>query len=242
MTNSTKENNSEASMEKKVLETIEKNRLKPLSRWYFIAQSSALGIGLVVVALLILFFASLILFNLRENRTYMAPGFGFYGFGVFFLSLPWLLIALVAGLLILLEYILRRYKFTYQRPILYSFVAMALLVSVGSIFISQSKMHESLMAKSRLKPKFFGSPIYRRLGLPKTDQLTIGKVFETNAQGCRLNTKGGESWQVYINDETHLPHDYSISNGDIIMVIGPKSENSIKAVGVKPLPGLPMRK
>lgn len=234
MTNSMQENNSENTIEKKVLNAIEKNQIKPHSKWYFVAQSSFFGIGLVVLALLVLFFSSLVIFNIRQSGSYMAPGFGFYGVGLFLLSLPWLLIGLVVILVLVLEYILKRYKFAYQRPILYSFVALALLVSVGSIFISQSKMHEALWAKSRREPGFFGGPMYKHFGKSKNGPVTIGKVFETNENGCKLNTEEGENWQVLINDDTHLPYNYTVSNGDVIIVLGPKEERTIKAVGIKP--------
>jgi hypothetical protein len=134
----------EPSLQNKILDAIKTGEVKAKSKWYFYGQSAALAMGLIITGLLLLFLSSLIVFSLKQNGAWFAASFGFYGLKILFMSLPWILIIAVATLLVLLERLLKHYKFSYQQPMLYSFVGIGLLFALGTIFISKAHLHEEL--------------------------------------------------------------------------------------------------
>lgn len=220
------------SLQDKILEAIKSGEVKPKSKWYFYGQSALLAMGLILIGLLLLFVGSLIIFSLKQNGTWHAAGFGFYGLKIFVLSLPWLLIIAVATLLVLLERLLKHYKFSYQQPMLYSFVGVGLLFVLGTIFVSRIHIHEELFDQTRENKLMFGKGVYRYYGIPAKGSITRGIVLEKNTDGCKIGTFSDEILQVLITPKTRLPYEYDFVNGDEIMVLGPRDDQTIRAVGI----------
>ena len=89
------------------------------------------------------------MFALRQTGVLFVPGFGSEGFGTFFMSLPWVLIALSVSFIALLEILIRRYSFAYSRPYAYSSLGVILLVVLGGIAIGYSSFHQNLYDRAR---------------------------------------------------------------------------------------------
>lgn len=220
------------SLQDKILEAIKSGEVKSKSKWYFYGQSAALAMGLILTGLVLLFLGSLIVFSLQQNGAVFVASFGFYGLRILIMSLPWVLIIAVATLLVLLERLLKRYKFSYKQPMLYSFVGIGLLFTVGIIFISRVHIHEELFEQTRMHKTMLGEPFYRRYGMPPKGDVTQGIVFLVNEPGCKIMTLSDEELQVLITSKTRLPYNYNCTVGDAIMVLGPRDEDSINALGI----------
>lgn len=227
----------ENSIQDKVLQAIKTGEVKAKSKWFFYAQSLLMALGVLICALLLLFFASLIIFSLRSSGALFAPGFGFYGLRVFFASLPWLILVAVILLLILLEWMLRRYKFAYQKPLLYTFVGLGMVFIVGSLIISRAHIHEELFEQARMRHIIVGEPFYRRYGMPGRGEVTRGTVIQKNADGCDIETKDNETVHVIITPQTKLDGTDFCDLDKLIMVLGPRDDGSIQAFGIKKISG-----
>lgn len=226
-------------LQEKILSAIKSGEVKPKSKWYFYAQSASLAFALIFLGLLVLFVGSLIIFSLKQNGAWYAPGFGFYGVKIFVLSLPWLLIIAVAGLLVLLERLLKHYKFSYKQPMLYSFVGVGLLFVLGTILVSQIHIHEEIFNQTRQNKLMFGKGVYRYYGMPAKGNVTRGIVLEKNTEGCKISTLSEEILQVLVTPNTRLPYAYDFVSGDEIMVLGPRDDQTIQAVGIVKLGSMP---
>ncbi len=224
--------NQPKNLQEKILQSIKSGELKPRSKWYFYSQSIVLAGVLILAGLLLLFLGSLIVFSLQQNGAWYSLGFGFYGFKILFVSLPWLLILAVVVLLVLVERLLKHYKFSYRQPLLYSFVTVGLVFAVGTILVSRVHLHEELFMQAREHKLVFGSPVYRHYGMPPKGSVTRGIVFLVNDPGCKIKTLSDEELQVIITTQTKLPFNYSCAPGDSIIVLGPRSDDSIRAIGI----------
>ena len=133
----------------KVLAKIESGEAYMKPRWHFILKTVLWLSGTVIVALLLIFVASLTLFSLRQTGVLFIPAFGFRGIGAFLLSLPWILIVFAVVFIIVLEILVKRYTFAYRRPLLYSILGILFFVIIGSILISITHFHQGLYRSVR---------------------------------------------------------------------------------------------
>ena len=84
------------SMKNDVLKAIQAGQVKMRPKWQFITKAALMVLGVVLAALATLYLVSFIVFILRQTGVLFVPAFGPGAFGVFFMSLPWLLILLAA--------------------------------------------------------------------------------------------------------------------------------------------------
>lgn len=238
------ENSPNNSIHDKILSAIKSGEVKARPKWYFYAQSVLMAAGVILTGVALLFLASFIVFALRQNGGWFAPGFGFFGLHVFLTAMPWLLLVAVLGLLWLLESLLRRYQFSYQRPMLYSFVGIGLLVSVGTIVLSTARLHENLLERARHHQLMFAEPFYRQYGMPDLNNLTRGMILNKINTGYKIETASEDIFNVLISPQTRLPYGYNFIPGDVVVVIGQRDDGTIQALGVIKIqngPGVDMR-
>jgi hypothetical protein len=114
-------------LKEKILSEIRSGQIKMRPRLYFVLQV----VALVVLALLVLgisvFIINFILFSIRLNRIDSFLGFGPRGWGAFVHFFPWTLLLADIGLIALLEWLVRRFRFGSKIPVLYLLGGLLLL-------------------------------------------------------------------------------------------------------------------
>jgi hypothetical protein len=223
---------SKPSIKDNVLKVIESGRIKMRPKWQFVTQTVLLIVGTVLIALTTLYLGSFIVFVLRQNGAWFTPGFGFRGFGIFFSSLPLVLLALSLVFMILLEILVRRYSFAYSRPFLYSALGVILLVTIGGVVIGYTSLHQRLFDESENGHIPFGRPFYRQFTEPRGD-VTVGTITEITNNGCKISGPRDEIFSVIVNDQTQLPPDNNLNVGDNIVILGPREGSTISALGIQ---------
>jgi len=108
------------SISDKIFNKIKKEQIKMRPKIYFILKAVLIALTTLLVAFFVLFLVSFIFFNLRASGAWFLPRFGLPVIGIFFKSLPWLLILITIILIGVLEILVKRFSFAYRRPILYS--------------------------------------------------------------------------------------------------------------------------
>ena len=131
-----------------ILERIEKNELTLKPKNYFRLKFVALL--LVVSALIVatLFLLSFILFSLRAGGHLKLAGFGPSGWWVFLMFFPWKLAFIEIALILLLEHLLRSFKFGYKVPVLYLLLGVLVLLALCAIAIDETPLHKSLLGEA----------------------------------------------------------------------------------------------
>ncbi len=92
-----------STIKEKVTSAITNGKANMRPKWHFILRGVLLSLGLILVAIALLYVASLIVFALKQTGLIMTPGMGGRGFGVFLFSAPWLLVGTAIIFVILLE-------------------------------------------------------------------------------------------------------------------------------------------
>ncbi len=229
---------SDNSVKQAVLDKIERGEAAPKPKWHFTLQAVAGAVMLACAVAALLYIASFTFFALDENKLMLAPEFGWKGLGVFFASLPWLLIAISLILVLIVEGLVRRYALGYRRPLMYSAIGLVLLVIGGSLVLVRINIHERLEEMSRRS----GMPmaiLYQSYARRPVDNLYSGMITGLNREGFLMRSGFGELLGVIVTRETKFPTGTDIAAEDSVLVIGQRRSDVIRADGVRCLNNRP---
>lgn len=213
-------------IKEKVTSAITSGKASMRPKWHFILRGVLLSLGLILVAIALLYVASLIVFALKQTGLIMTPGMGGRGFGVFLFSAPWLLVGTALIFVIVLEVLARKFAFAYKQPLLLSVVIIFLIATLGTVAISQTHMHEFLHKQARggNLPAF--GPLYRTLDSGIPGNVIPGIVLNITDTHLTLERPDGIEGNIIIDEETHFMHDVKPEVGDAIVVLIRTEENN----------------
>ena len=141
--------------------------------------------------------------------------------GIFFVSLPWLLLLVAAASIIVLEVFLKRFTFVWRQPIFYSIIGIAALVTIGSFIIMLTDFHHNLFLRSRERNLPVVGSMYRGFGAPDMPQVHYGIVSSTTNSGFVLEIQRGGTVNVLASSGICCLPDDGIEVGDRVLVLGP---------------------
>lgn len=221
------------SIREQVLAKIKNGRVKMLPKWRFILKTVLAIIGIAIIALSLIYLASFIVFILHKTGAWFVPIFGIRGINAFLISLPWLLIFIAAVFIILLEILVKRYAFAYQKPLLYSLFIIILLVALGGLIVSRLGFHEKLFQYAEEKKFPIGGPFYHEYGMRRFRDIHEGIIMEMTDNGFRIKNRRGETLDVIIQSETRFPLGINFATGMRVVVFGPRENTAISAMGIR---------
>jgi hypothetical protein len=135
-----------ATIKEQILEKIRGNELRMKPRAYFTLRLIALGLVASLILVLTVFIFNFIFFSMRVSGHAHLFRYGFSGIVIFLALFPWTLLFADLLLVILLEHLLRRFRFASRQPILYVFlVLLALAISAGIFIDRTSDINERLL-------------------------------------------------------------------------------------------------
>lgn len=223
------------SIRQNVLSAIESGQIKMRSKWKYITSTALLMVGVLLIALSLLYLASFIVFILRATGVLFEPGFGLMGLGLFFSSLPWILIILSLIFIFLLQIMIKRYAFVYGSPLLYSVLGILIIVIAGGISLGYSSLHQKLLQGENHLP--FAGYFYQQFN-KRPDNLTFGVISQITDTGYKIQDPKMGEMEVVISPQTQIPPD-KLTVGESILILGKKDGSVIKADNIRKLDQLP---
>jgi hypothetical protein len=208
--------------------------MKP--RWHFILKSLLLVFGVITAALIVVYLLSFVLFVLRQSGVGFVPMFGFKGIGIFVMNSPWLLISSAGIMGIVLLFLIKKYSFSYQRPLVYTTIITIVFVLCGSFVIGQTDAHTRMQEYSRDRNvPVFGS-LYRGIDDRRPDHIVFGIVDTINADGFVMQSDTESVITVVITEHTKTDRREAYEAGQRVLVVGDTVDNVIEAIGVRIAP------
>lgn len=230
----------EKNIKKEVLEKIESGKISMKPRFFFVFKLVSLMVVSIFVFLISSFLVGFIGFSLIASGKLFLLGFGLRGLLIFFLIFPWTLLMVEIVLILLMEWLIKQFKFGY-RSSLSMLVLMIIVVSIGiSVIINSTPVHEFLLkrAERRDLPTFFGD-YYGNIRKPAPGQdIFRGVVSDVGTSSFVLNQAEDISKGIY-NQKYFvvLPSNFSEQVpefGDTVFVAGRLfPENMIEAFGLQ---------
>lgn len=220
------------SLSKTVLDAIESGRVSMRPKWQFILTICLWTLGTALAALTLIYLVSFIVFAERQNGSWFVTGFGSEGWGEFFASMPWLLIAITLVFMALLGYLVKRYAFAYARPLLYSGIGIILVAGLGGFLIALTPLHSGLMGQATEFRLPLGGEMYRQYGSRAKGKVITGIIVQKNTNGYTIYDQDKELLMVLITPYTQLPPKLPELR-DFIVVLGERRGNTIEAHGIR---------
>lgn len=215
-----------------VLAKIKSGQARMRPKWHFILKSALLVLGIVILSIALFYLVSFILFILRQTGTLFAPAFGLRGIRTFFISLPWLLVAVSIIFIIILEILVRRYSFAYRKPFLYSLAGIIIFVALGSWIIFLSGLHQGMLERAMKDRLPLAGPFYKEFGFDQPRDIYVGKIEKVFEKGFDIKMRQGEELKIITSPETRFPFGTDFGEGDMIVVFGERKEGEIEAMGI----------
>ncbi len=222
-------NDQNSNTKDKILDQIKEGRIKMKPRVFFVAKTVIFILSTVVVLLFLIYLSSFIVFSLRVSGALFLPIFSFLGIRVLLVSLPWLLIFLTIFLIILLEIFAERISFIYKKPVIYSLLAIIVMILVAGFVIGFSSLHVQLLSNAKEGRLQFMSPLYSDYGMPKFGKIHNGYVVELINDGLVIETPNYEILKVLAGDKMKE----NLKEDDLVLVVGERKNNIVKAVILK---------
>lgn len=201
-----------------VLEKIQTGKINMRPRFYFILGVVSLVVVSIVTLLISSLLVSFMIFSLVASGRLFLFGFGLHGFLMFFILFPWPLLIIEIAFIVLLEWLIKKFKFGY-RSSLSRLVLVILLASIAiSVVIGITPLHSNLQrrAERRNLPLPFVGDFYRGIRRPVPGQeIFRGVVSGVGTSSFMLSSKNDA-------DET--------SNQNYVIILPPGSSHTVVPV------------
>jgi hypothetical protein len=224
----------------KVLEKIRAQQVTMRPKLHFTLKS----IATIVVALLTLLFSvaigCFILFSIRTSYETSLLGFGPPGYLIFLQLFPWPLLVADIVCIVILEWMLRRFRFGYKSPLLYLLAAIIILTFLVSSVLDREHVSDHLLQGAHDQGVPLMGNLYDQGRRPPSPGSGVCPCVVTAINGDTLtmqeNVPDGTTRQVTVI----LPDDQASSTikvGDHLFIVGNYQDDALHAVAVHYMDG-----
>lgn len=217
-----------------ILSAIESGKVSMKPRWHFVAKGVLLVVGTLFAFLSLVYLISFIFFILKQTGLWFVPGFGFGIMREILFDFPWLLVTLAILLILLLQFLIKKYSFSYGRPLIYSVVAVVCLVVLAGFAVSATPIHKNFFMQAQNNNFPVGGKIYKQYGfMPGSNNLITGEIIEDLGDGYNIHTPQDEMLLILVTPETKLPYGKDFQKGDKLVVVGKRKGFIVTARGIR---------
>jgi hypothetical protein len=211
-------------IKKTVLEKIQAGDITMRPRVYFILKMALVVIIALIVLLTSAFFISFISFSLRVSGRLILLGFGWHGIEVFLLTFPWGILLIDLVFVVILERLLRTFKFGYRSPLVYLLGALVVVVVVAGLAIDQTPFHAEMWHAERSggAPPFFGG-MYDMVRQPPHAQ----GVFRGTVISMSIATAGGPAFFILKSDDNDSDIDDTATTSQLWKIFFPPNVSTM---------------
>ncbi len=217
----------------KILKIIEEKKIAMKPKWYFVLHAALAITGVVGLIVATLFVTSFAVFTMMHNGIARIPLDSVLGWLLVARNAPWMLIVIAVVFMVLLEVHVRRYSFSYKRPLMYTATGIILLCAIGSFLLVKTPFHEGMLQEAREHRLPLGGPLYRAYHMKKMYGVRSG-IIESFEEGNIYVIHDEERERIIVTPVTRMPYDLKID--DEILVVGNEQPNEeFVAVQIKRL-------
>lgn len=214
-------------LKEKILSKINRGEVKMKPRLYFFLTGILFLIIFSFFFIISFFLVSFIHFHLISSGIWYLPHFGAKGVLIFFKSLPWALIILTIILILLLEFLSRKFSFSFKKPILISLLIIIFLVFLGSFFVTKGNIHPRLLLRAKERKIPLLEPLYLKYSAPRFPEFHRGAIEKVSTSS--LFIRGMDERLIEVKLEKPLPSSERLKEGEGIIIFGEKEDGKMRA-------------
>ncbi len=216
-----------------IIEKIKAGEVVMRPRWHFACQTIFWTLGLIVVSLVALYLTSFLMFVLHSSGMRFMPLFGYRGIAFAVISSPWVLISATFLFVAVLYVLVRKFSFSYRKPVVYSLLATVFGVLLVSTMIHFLEIHSRMYTFSERHSIPGISKMYQSLPLPP-EGVYAGRVSRIVSESTFIVQNKSEEVTVFVDAMTKMPKS-EIREGLFVVIFGNKNKEQaeIQAFGVR---------
>ena len=233
----TTDDHNQESIKSRVLKDIHAGQVAMRPKVYFTLQIGALLFTAAAALAVSIFIFNFILFSIRINSHDALLSFGPRGWEAFITFFPWPLLLIDIGLVLLLELLLRQFKFGYKIPILYLLGGLLLVTATTAILVDRgTPFNDRLFEQSHRLPAPVGG-WYENARRPLPPGGGICKCTVRAILGNTLTVedtrKGTTTLTVILPANSRRATSTGLKVGDTVFIAGEEEGGVIRAFGVR---------
>lgn len=231
--------NPQHTVQDEVLERIRSGNLRMKPRFFFVLKLGLILFIAALIAVVSIFLVSFISFAIRLNGHDSLLGFGSRGFFLFLELFPWFWLLLDLVLIVLLGWILRRFKFAYRRSLLLVLVVLSIIAgAVGIVFDHGTRFHDDRLDEAERGELFMPfESLYERVHTRAPAEFGVyrGFVVRIAETDFSITYDDGDGdfddgmWRIVPPDDFEVEE---LFIGDRVYVAGDEDGDVIRAYGV----------
>lgn len=173
--------NIQNNLKKDILSKINSGDIKMKPKIYFTAKTILVLLAVTVTIVVLFFLISFMVFSIRDSSRLFLLGFGDAGIWTFLITFPWLLLVIEIILLVVVDILLKYFKFAYKTPFIYLVTGTTIVVVFISFFVSSIPIHETLYQEATEQKIPVFETIYKEAKRPPAeDGVFRGIVININ--------------------------------------------------------------
>lgn len=214
-------------IEKDILQKIKSGEIKMKPKIFFVIKAGFFALLFLVLLFFAIYLVSFIVFMMRASGLWFLPVFGLEGFKILFGSFPWILIILVFGLIIFSEFFAEHFAFVYKKPMVYSLLAVILIVIILGITTAFTPMHAGIFRKVSENNLPVIRPFYDQISNIRPENMHNGIISEIDEVDFNIQSLRGENFKVIPCKQNKGRIPKILSKGERVIIMGPIKDNII---------------
>ncbi len=222
-----------STLKDKILSDIKAGNVAMRPRLVYAAQLVALSVTAFLIVLTTVFIANFVFFMLRASSHEALLGFGMSGVEVFLWHFPWGLALTNGALVLLFQWLFRKFKFGYLTPVAYTVLVLVLGAGVLGFAIDRATSFNDHAFKVRgslpppLRALYDDAPRHKRLnGICQCTIVSIDGPVITAVEGTT-------TIKILLPPNSRRATTTGLSVGDTVFIAGEDGPDGIKAFGIK---------
>ncbi len=227
------EENKQIHIKEEVIKKIESGEIHMTSKAYFVFKLVVLAFLVVLIFFTSIFLLSYILFSLSAGGHFFLLRFGVEGVYNFFVTLPWFFLVINVLLVLLLDRLLKSFKFGYKSPALYLFIGTFVFVTLLSTLVNYTSFHGTMERRAYENKLPLGNDLYSGTRSPKALPNSFRGFVVSIEDNTFMMSIGTTTIKVVAVKDLELKN--HLKEGDLVFVAGKIVDREIKAYGIKKL-------
>ncbi len=193
----------------------------------FLLRRVLFMVSFLLLCALLIFLLSLLLFLFQKMGFRFLPFYGRWGIFVLLKSFPWGFALFLLGGVLFSVFILSRHTNVYRYPVVYSLIAIFILVLIFGFLVYKTPFHFELNKRALMKNNgLFFQSLYTP-ACPR--EIHTGTIEEKIEEGFKIR-ENGKVLTVLTSDLRKNKDQFEV--GDEVVVIGEQEGDVIRAFGI----------
>lgn len=235
-------NNENNNFKDELLHKIQCGEIKMRPKAFFVAKVAILIFISVITFIVSVLLVSYTWFVLSASGKLFLLSFGSRGMYEFLLLFPWFLLLIVVGLILALDWLIKRFRFGYHNPALIVFGGSLVVITIFGAVVNMTSFHRNMMRMAEQKnlpipmvPAFYSEirKTYKDKGVFRGEVVSIA-TSSFHIKNSKYDS-GGDIDGVEVSVPEGFDVRYILRIGDEVFIAGDFASGSIRAYGVKKL-------